>query len=119
MGRIQKRTVNFTSLDIVADILGAAAIDLAANGESGAQNLQDGSAELLGQASGPHDTRNVDDLVQRNRLRMLNVLFLLAVTRRLLEGLDDEGRSRRNDGDGGLTILDGESHGDTETFLQN
>ncbi len=48
---------------------------------------------------------------------MLDVLLLLAVTRWLLEGLDDEGRGGWNNGDGGLTVLDGESDGDTESLL--
>jgi len=49
---------------------------------------------------------------------VLDVLLLLAVTWRLLQSLDDEGRSRWDDRDGGLTVLDGESDGDTETLLQ-
>jgi len=47
---------------------------------------------------------------------VLDVLLLFAVTRRLLEGLDDERRSRGDDRDGGLTVLDGELDRDTETF---
>jgi len=45
-----------------------------------------------------------------------NVLLLLAVTRRLLEGLDDERRSRGDDRDGSLTVLDGELDGHAETL---
>lgn len=48
---------------------------------------------------------------------MLDVLLLLAVTGRFLQGLDDKGRGRRNDRDRSLTVLDGELDGDTETFL--
>lgn len=48
---------------------------------------------------------------------MLDVLLLLAVTGRLLEGTDDEGRGGRNNRDRSLTVLDGELDGDTETFL--
>lgn len=48
---------------------------------------------------------------------MLDVLLLLAVTGRLLEGTDDEGRGGGNNRDRGLTVLDGELDGDTETFL--
>lgn len=47
---------------------------------------------------------------------MLDVLLLLAVTDGLLEGLDDEGGSRGDDRDGGLTVLDGELDGDTESL---
>jgi hypothetical protein len=48
---------------------------------------------------------------------VLDVLLLLAVTGRLLESTDDEGRSGGNNRDRGLTVLDGELDGDTETFL--
>lgn len=47
---------------------------------------------------------------------MLDVLLLLAITRRLLEGLDDERRGGGNDRDGSLTVLDGELDGDAESL---
>ena len=48
---------------------------------------------------------------------MLDVLLLFSISRGLLEGLDDKGGCGGNDGDSGLTILNGEFDGDTETFL--
>jgi hypothetical protein len=48
---------------------------------------------------------------------VLDVLFLLSVSGRLFQSSDDEGRGGGNDGDSGLSILDGELDGDTETFL--
>ena len=54
---------------------------------------------------------------ERDGLRVLDVLFLLAVTGRFLQGANDEGRSRGDDADGSLSVLDGELDGDTETFL--
>jgi hypothetical protein len=48
---------------------------------------------------------------------VLDVLLLLAITRRFLESLDDEGRRRRNDRDGRLTVLDAELDSDAESFL--
>lgn len=47
---------------------------------------------------------------------MLDVLLLLAVTRRLLEGTDDKGGRGGDNGDGSLTVLDGELDGDTESL---
>jgi hypothetical protein len=47
---------------------------------------------------------------------MLDVLLLLAVARGLLEGLDDERGGGRDDGDSGLTVLDGELDGDAEAL---
>ena len=48
---------------------------------------------------------------------MLDVLLLLSVTRGLLQSLDDQRRRGWNNGDLGLTILDGELDSDPETFL--
>ena len=112
-----KLTVNLASLDVVRDILGAAAINLATDGESSTQDLANNTAELLGERAVAHDTGNVDDLVERDGLVVLDVLLLLAVTRRLLEGLDDQGGSRGHNRDLSLTVLDGELDGHTETFL--
>ena len=47
---------------------------------------------------------------------MLDVLLLLAVTRWLLKGLDDEGRGGWNNGDGSLTVLDGKTDGNAESL---
>lgn len=49
---------------------------------------------------------------------MLDIFFLLPITRGLLEGLDDQRGSGWDDGDSGLSVLDGELHSDPETFLQ-
>lgn len=112
-----KLTIDLASLDIIGDILGAAAVDLAADRESSTEDLQDGSAELLGEAAVTHGAGDLDDVVQRDGLAVLDVLLLLAVTRGLLEGLDDQGGSGGNNRDLSLTVLDGEPDGHTETFL--
>jgi hypothetical protein len=110
------RDINLARLDVVADILGATSINLATDRESGTQDFKDSSTKLLGKGARAHGTSDVDDVVERDGLGVLDVLLLLAVTRRLLEGLDHEGRSRGNDRDRSLTVLDGELDGDTETF---
>ena len=46
----------------------------------------------------------------------LTVLLLLAVTGRLLQGLDDKRGSRWNDRNRGLTVLDGELDSDLQSF---
>lgn len=40
-------TVNLARLNVIGDILGAAAIDLAADGESSTENLEDGTLARL------------------------------------------------------------------------
>jgi len=110
------RDLDLAGLNVVGDVLGAAAIDLAAGGEGSSEDLLDGTLEVLGHGLEAHGAGNGDDLVERNRLGVLDVLLLLAVTWGLLEGLDDERRSRGDDRDGGLTVLDGELHGDAKTL---
>lgn len=111
-----KLTLNLAGLDVVGDALGGAAVDLAASGEGSADNLKDGTLERLGHGLVAHGAGNLDDLVKRDGLGVLDVLLLLAVTRGLLEGLDDQGRGGGHDGDGGLTVLDGQADGHAETL---
>lgn len=49
-------------------------------------------------------------------LEILTVLDLLLITRRLLQSLDDERRSRRHDVDLGLTVLNGQLDRDSQTL---
>ena len=112
----KKLTLNLAGLDVVGDALGGAAVNLATGGESSADNLKDGTLERLGHGLVAHGAADLDDLVERDGLGVLNVLLLFAVTRGLLEGLDDQGRGRGDDGDGGLTVLDGQADGDAETL---
>jgi len=110
-------TIDLASLNSIADSLGALAINLAANGESSAENLLDAALEVLGEGLELHGPCNLDNLVEGDRLVVLDVLLLLAVTRRLLERPDDERRGSGDDRDGGLTVLDGELDGHAETLL--
>lgn len=113
----ETHTINLPRLDLIADILGASSINLASNAESSSENLKDSSFQLLSQGASAHDTSDLNDLIERDGLGVLDVLLLLAVTGGLLEGLDDQRRGGGHDGDLGLSVLDGESHGDAETFL--
>jgi hypothetical protein len=63
-----------------------------------------------------HGAANLNDLVKRDALGVLDVLLLFAVARGLLEGLDHKGGGGGNDRDGGLTVLDGQADGDAETL---
>ena len=99
------------------DSLGAAAIDLAADTVGGSENLLHVALEGLGEGLELHHTGDLDDLIKGHRLGVLDVLLLLAVSRGLLDGLDDQGGGGGNDGDSGLTVLDGELDGDAEALL--
>jgi hypothetical protein len=110
------RNVNLASLDVIRDILGAAAIDLAADGESSTEDLKDNTLERLGHGAVLHLAGNLNNFIEGDGLGVLDVLLLLAVTRRLLEGLDDQGRGGGNNRDRSLTVLDGELDSHTETL---
>jgi len=112
-----ERTVDLARLNRVADGLRALAIDLATNAERSAQNLLHNTLKILGEGLEPHRPRNLDDLVQRDGLVVLDVLLLLAVAGRLLERPDDERRGRRHDRHLSLTVLDGEANRHPETLL--
>jgi len=114
--RLLLRNLNLARLDVVRDVLGATAVNLAARAEGSAENLLDRTLEVLGHRLEPHGAGNADDLLERNALAVLDVLLLLAVPGRLLERLDDERRGRGNDGDGGLTVLDRQLDRDAETL---
>ena len=113
------RTLNLAALDVVRDVLRTSAIYLSANTESRTQNLLHRSLQLLGERLEPHRPGNLDDVVEGYALAVLDVLLLLPVARGLLQGLDDEGGGGRDNRDGGLTVLDRELDGDTETFLSD
>ena len=49
-----------------------------------------------GHRPGPHNPGGVDDVIDGDVAVVLDVLDLLAVPWRLLQGLDDEGGGRRN-----------------------
>lgn len=110
-------TVDLTRLDGVDDRLRGLAVNLASNAVRRSENLLDSAGKRLGEGLVPHSPGNLNDLVEGDGLVVLDVLFLLAVTGGLLQGADDEGRGGRNDGDGGLTVLDGELDRDAETLL--
>lgn len=92
-------------------------ITLHVHRKCGSQNLQHSSTEFLSERTGAHGASDLNDLVEGDGLGVLDVLLLLAVTGRLLQGTDDEGRGGGNNRNRGLTVLDGELDGDTETFL--
>ena len=95
---------------------GKRTVNGAPDGLRGAEDLLHDSGELLGHRPGPHDPGGVDDVVHGDVAVVLDVLDLLAVARGLLQGLDDEGSGRGDDGHLGLPVLDGELHSDLETL---
>lgn len=110
-------TLNLAVVDGLDNGLRGLAVNLAADRVSSSQDLLDTILQVLGEGLVAHGAGNLDDLLNGDGLVVLDVLLLLAVTRGLLEGLDDERRSSGDNRDSSLTVLDGQLDGDTETFL--
>jgi hypothetical protein len=89
---------------------------LAANRVASAQNLLNRAREVLGHRAGAEGAGDRVHRLEVDRAGVLDVLLLLAVTLRLVEGLDDERGSRRNDFDLRLTVLHGQLNSHAETL---
>lgn len=114
--RLLLRDLDVTLVDSLNDIVRGLLVDSAANALAGTKDLLDGAGEVATERLEAHGPRNLDDLIQRDIATVLNVLDLLAVTRRLLQGLDDQRRGRRHNGHSSLTVLDSQLDGHTETL---
>jgi hypothetical protein len=97
-------------------VLGVLAVDGAADGDAGAENLLDGAGEVLGHGAGAHDPGDLDDVVEGDVPVVLDVLSLLAVALGLLEGLDHQRGSGGHHRDLGLAVLDRQLHGDAQAL---
>ena len=63
-----------------------------------------------------HLPGNVDNLIKSDVSTVLNVFLLLSVPWWLLEGFDDQGRSRRYHLNLGLSVLNGQFHCNPQTL---
>lgn len=93
-------------------ILGVFPIHRAPDRHARPQDLFHSDAELLGHGPHLHHLRVLDHAVQCDVSVMLNILILLVIPLRLLQGLDDQSRGRRDNGNLRLTVLDSEFDSD-------
>lgn len=91
-------------------------VDGAADRHGGAQHLLDGARQVGGARPVPHLARHLDDVLQGDVARVLDVLGLLAVADGLLQGLDDQGGGRGHDLDLGLAVLDDQLDRDAQAL---
>lgn len=77
----------------------------------------DSASEVLGDGARAHGAGDLVELLKGDVTIVLDVLLLLSVALRLVEGLDDQGGSTRNNLDLSLTVLDNELDGDTKTLV--
>merc|ERR1712216_1120908 len=92
-------------LDGLSAVLGVLTIDGVADATASSQNLEDGALELLGVGAATHGASNSVHIVPGNVAIVGDVLHLLAVPRRLLQGFDHQCGGRRHNLDGHLTVL--------------
>ena len=93
-------------VDHCGDLLGALAVNGAAKGDAGAEDLLHSSLKLNSHALGAKLLGNVNDIGELEVAIVLHVLLLLSVARTLFQGLDDEGGSSGKNGDEALSVLD-------------
>ena len=111
------RDLGLASLDGGLEGLRSLTINSAANGDGGTEAFEDATLEGVGHGVSTDVLSDLDDLLEGDVARVLDVLDLLAVTRGLLEGLDDAGGDGGHEGDGGNTVLDDELAGDLKTLV--
>ena len=98
--------VELASVDLSSDLLGALAVDCAAEGHACAEHFLDGSLEFDGHALGAQLLGDVSDVSELEVAVVLHVLLLLSVAGSFLEGLDDKGSGSGEHGDGALSVDD-------------
>ena len=106
----------FTILDFLDQILWVLAIDGATNRASGAEHFLHGAFQFASHTAGTHGSGDFDDLIKGQVAIVLDVLDLLSVSWRLLQGFDDEGSSGGHDFDGSLTVLNDQLAGDLQAL---
>lgn len=91
-------------------------VDGAANALASTKDLLNSRRKVLAERLVAHGPGNLNDLVERNVAAVLNVLDLLAVTRGLLERLNDQRRSTGHNAHLSLTVLDSELNSNVQTL---
>ena len=99
------------------DVFGGLALDIAANGEAGAEDFLDGADELSSIGLGAHDLGDLADLVHGELASVGHVLNLLPVARRGLQGLEDENGGGVDDANLALLVLDFDFNGNFHAFV--
>jgi len=114
--RLFRRNFDGPIVDLICYSTGILTVHSATNREASSEDLLYGTTELAGTRLLFHCTSDVIHLLQSQVATVGDVLDLLPVSNRLLEGLNDKGGGRGNNRDLGLTVLDGKLAGDFESL---
>lgn len=117
MSKLFGSNLNLTGLDLGAHLGGRDALNSAAHGGAGAEDLTNSPRKILGQRSVTNLTGNLDNLIKGQVSVVLDVLLLFAVTGGLLQGLDNVAGGARLDLKSGNTVGDGQLDTDTQTLV--
>ena len=107
---------DFARVDLLLHVAGVLAIDGAADGHAGAEDLLHGSLERGGVGLGAHLGSDFKDLVELDLAVVDDVLGLLAVTWGFLEGLKHEGGGSGQHRDEALSVLDHDLNVNLDSF---
>ena len=111
------RDLGLTSLDGGLEGLRGLTVNSATDGVGSTEAFKNATLEGVGHRLGADVLSNLDNFLEGDVTRVLDVLDLLTVTGGLLEGLDDAGGDGGHKGDGGDTVLDDELAGDLKTLV--
>ena len=93
-------------MDLLLNILGALALNGAADRDGSAEDFHDGSLEISCKGLGAHFLGDFNDLIHGDFAVVENVLGLLSVASRFFKSFEDQGTSSVHDADFALLVLD-------------
>jgi hypothetical protein len=106
----------FTFSDLVDNVMWVFSVNGATDRVSSSQKFSANSSQIFGHGSVFHDSSGGQDIVPGDVTVVNDVLDLLSVSWGFFQSFDQERRGGWNDGDLGLSVLDGQLNGDLQTF---
>jgi len=105
-GASEAADFDLTVVDLGLDSAGVFAVDGAADGDGGSENLLDGAGEVGSVGLGAHLLGDFNNVVELDLAVVDGVLNLLSVTWGLFECLEQQGRCGGQHGHKALSVLD-------------
>ena len=115
-GASEAADFDLTVVDLGLDSAGVFAVDGAADGDGGSENLLDGAGEVGSVGLGAHLLGDFNNVIELDLAVVNGVLNLLSVTWWLLKGLQEEGSSGWEHCDEALSVLDHDLNVNLDSF---